>query len=107
MANCFVLRADLSDYARGLEPVIRGINVPSTQYVIETVQALLDAGNAYKMVNPHGALDENMPDAATVFDAMNLHGMNHDLPVYMTVGDVIVWNNGKRELCLQNGWACV
>ena len=107
MANCFVLRADLSDYAIELEMTIRGINVPSTQYVIETVQALLNAGKAYKMVNPHGALAENMPDAESVFDAMNLHGIRNDLPVHAQVGDVIVWNNGKRELCLKNGWACV
>lgn len=107
MANCFVLRADLSDYARDLEMDIRGINVPSTQYVIETVQALLNAGKAYKMIDSHGALAENMPDAESVFDAMNLHGMNNELPVYMRVGDVIVWNNGKRELCLKNGWACI
>ena len=39
-------------------------------------------------------------DAESVFDHVNL-----ETAYSMNPGDVIVWANGKRELCLSKGWA--
>ncbi len=105
MANCFVLRASI-DSANNMSATVRGIGCTERQ-MTDAVQVLLAHGHIYKMVNPHGALDKNMESAGDVFDAMNEKGVYDNLPVHMAVGDVIVWNNGKRELCLPDGWAIV
>jgi hypothetical protein len=40
--------------------------------------------------------------AESVFDHVNT-----ETTYSMNPGDVIVWSNGKRELCLSHGWASI
>lgn len=102
MAKCFVLRADLSykaaDVAGEQAMQLRAIGPYKVKDAIETAQILLNGGLAFKMVPARDVL-ENCNDADEVFHAMN---MSEDH--YMAVGDVIVWNNGRRELCCPDGW---
>ena len=41
-----------------------------------------------------------MADAEAVFDWVNLESDRS-----MNMGDVILWGNGRREVCLLTGWA--
>lgn len=43
-----------------------------------------------------------MADAEAVFDFINLESKH---VASMNPGDVIVWANGQREVCLSMGWA--
>lgn len=97
MANCFVLRADDNRVSTPQIMALRGHCGYESAVVL--AQKLLNEGS-YKMI-PQGCLG-TMKDAEAVFEAMNTSGDS-----YMTPGDVIVWNNGKRELCLGVGWATI
>ena len=97
MCKCFVLRS-VSTISNDQALAIRGRF--GDKEAIETARNLLDNGN-YVMLNAREVL-ATATDAEEVFDALNM-SQDH----YMTVGDVIVWNNGKRELCLGNGWATI
>lgn len=97
MANCFVLRVLGHQVSTDQFLTVRGIYGDAK--AIALAKQLIDAGS-YRMIM-QGSL-ANMKDAEAVFDAMNTSGDS-----YMCPGDVIVWNNGKRELCLSEGWATI
>lgn len=97
MANCFVLRAKDSIFSTEQVATLRGVY--GDDEAIALAKFLLNEGS-FRMI-PQGNLG-NMTDAESVFDKMNTDGDS-----YMSVGDVIVWNNGKRELCLSEGWASI
>lgn len=97
MANCFVLRANDDRVSTDQFMTLRGWFGDET--AVALAQKLLNEGS-YRMIG-QGVLG-NMENAEHVFDALNTSGDS-----YMTPGDVIVWNNGKRELCLAEGWASI
>lgn len=97
MANCFVLRADSVIVSVEDICILRG-HYGDTK-AISLAKSLLNDGS-FRMI-PQGCLG-TMSDAESVFDKMNTEGDS-----YMSVGDVIVWNNGKREFCLAEGWATI
>ena len=97
MCKCFVLRS-VATLSTDQALAIRGRF--GDAMAIVTAQELL-ASDGYAMLNARDVL-ANCKDAEEVFDALNMSD-DH----YMTVGDVIVWNNGKRELCLGQGWATI
>lgn len=94
MSNCFVIRARALTNEQ--EVVIRGIFGNNAQVTL--AKELLDAGK-YEMVKCDDYRLPRCENEEQVFDRMNLDSGNH-----MSVGDVIVWNNGKRQLCLNDGW---
>lgn len=97
MANCFVLRANSVIVSVEDICILRGHY--GDDKAIALAKSLLNDGS-FRMI-PQGKLGD-VKDAESVFDAMNTCG-----DCYMTPGDVIVWNNGKRELCLSEGWATI
>lgn len=99
MVTCFVIRARLAQISMEDSCAIRGIGC-AVEHTVSRVRALIDSGNYGKLSCNH--LLNDCTDAEMVFDALNLSG-----EAYMTVGDVVVWHNGKRELCLTEGWASI
>lgn len=97
MANCFVLRANAENFSVEDICTLRGHYGDAN--AISIAEQLIDAGS-YRMI-VQGSL-ANMKDSEAVFDALNTSEDS-----YMCPGDVIVWNNGKRELCLSEGWATI
>lgn len=69
--------------------------------VLEIVKKMIDAGE-YKMVP---VLSEPVQTSEEFFDwaNMKLPKIKEDEPG-MNFGDIILWNNGQRELCLEVGW---
>jgi hypothetical protein len=65
---------------------------------VESVRSLMDCG-FYRAVG----LTRDFEDAESAFDFLNSEENN--LADSMSVGDVLIWTNGKRELCLNVGWA--
>lgn len=98
MAKCFVLRANIDDASVNVSATLRGFF--GDDKAVELAKKLLNEG-AYRMTTGQGYIGD-AEDSEAVFDALNTSGDS-----YMTLGDVIVWNNGKRELCLAEGWACI
>lgn len=94
MSNCFVIRAANLSSAETF--ILRGFSGENAAK--ELARELLDAGK-YEMVKCDDYRLPRCDDPEQVFDRMNLDSGN-----YMSVGDVIVWNNGKRQLCLNVGW---
>lgn len=102
--NFFIVRA-IESVAMSAEGIkVRGMGMTSYAHA-SFIRNLLDDGYM-KMVK----IDESIPaldNAEEVFDAVNQTGALTDSGAYMTVGDVIIWCNGKRELCLQRGWVTI
>lgn len=97
MSNCFVIRAANITVTESV--ILRGMSGETAAK--ELARELLDAGK-YEMVKCGDYRLPRCGDEEQVFDLMNLDSGN-----FMAVGDVIVWNNGKRQLCLNAGWATI
>ena len=96
MSNCFVIRARNVTETHGMG--LMGLY--GDKLAIEIARELLDAGK-FEIAQGGNKLPR-CDDTESVFDAMNMSEESH-----MSVGDVIVWNTGKRELCLKQGWATI
>ena len=75
----------------------RGIGADDSRHV-EHVRSLMDCG-FYRAIG----LTRDLIDAESAFDFYNCEENN--LATSMSVGDVLIWTNGKRELCLNVGWS--
>ncbi len=96
MANATLLRVNLGQDESSMAMAIRGVYGDDIQ--VSIVKSLLDSGRYVPVATFQGY----EADAEELFDVINTK-----TDQYMTVGDVILWDNGKREIPLSKGWQTI